>query len=149
MCEYILPYIKPVVFHKSKWRSPRKALGLINEPQIQPGHKRGVGLYFGEVTQVEKVEEALILGQWVPMVAPPYWTVGMWGFPGKWMVYFMENPVKMHDDWGSPPILGNLHVRWRDQYSMIVRFYQCRNDHMAIPSIYHVPIIMVILWLYQ
>ena len=40
----------------------RKALGLINEPQIQPGHKRGVGLYFGEITQVEKVEAALILG---------------------------------------------------------------------------------------
>ena len=37
----------------------RKALNLLNEPQIQPGHKRGVGLYFGEVTQVEKVEEAL------------------------------------------------------------------------------------------
>lgn len=38
---------------------PRKALGLINEPQIQPGHKRGTGLYFGEITQVEKVEAAL------------------------------------------------------------------------------------------
>lgn len=37
----------------------KKALGLINEPQIQPGHKRGVGLYFGEITQVEKVEAAL------------------------------------------------------------------------------------------
>ena len=49
--------------------SPRKALGLINEPQIQPGHKRGVGLYFGEITQVEKVEAALILGpirSWPP-----------------------------------------------------------------------------------
>jgi len=37
----------------------KKALGLINEPQIQPGHKRGTGLYFGEITQVEKVEAAL------------------------------------------------------------------------------------------
>jgi len=37
----------------------QKALTLINEPQTQPGHKRGCGLYFGEVTQVGKVEEAL------------------------------------------------------------------------------------------
>ncbi|CAE7711627.1 rrp41 [Symbiodinium microadriaticum] len=37
----------------------QKALTLINEPQTQPGHKRGCGLYFGEVTQVEKVEAAL------------------------------------------------------------------------------------------
>lgn len=42
----------------------RKALNLLNEPQTQPGHKRGVGLYFGEVTQVEKVEAALSLGIW-------------------------------------------------------------------------------------
>ena len=27
----------------------------------------------------------------------------------KWMVYFMENPFKMHDNWGTP-ILGNLHT---------------------------------------
>ncbi|CAJ1360205.1 unnamed protein product [Effrenium voratum] len=37
----------------------QKALSLLNDPQIQPGHERGVGLYFGEVTQVEKVEAAL------------------------------------------------------------------------------------------
>ena len=27
----------------------------------------------------------------------------------KWMVDFMENPVKI-DDLGVPPILGNLHI---------------------------------------
>lgn len=37
----------------------QKALDLINQPQTQPGHKRAVGLYFGEVTQVDKVEAAL------------------------------------------------------------------------------------------
>lgn len=35
------------------------ALRLVNEPQTAPGHKRGPGLYFGEVTQLAKVEEAL------------------------------------------------------------------------------------------
>jgi len=35
------------------------ALQLINQPQTVKGHKRGCGLYFGEVAKVEKVEEAL------------------------------------------------------------------------------------------
>ena len=33
---------------------------------------------------------------------------GYWGTP-KWMVYFMENPIKM-DDLGVAPILGNLQM---------------------------------------
>eukprot|EP00931_Biecheleriopsis_adriatica_P077362 TRINITY_DN50946_c0_g1_i1.p1 TRINITY_DN50946_c0_g1~~TRINITY_DN50946_c0_g1_i1.p1 ORF type:complete len:332 (+),score=60.41 TRINITY_DN50946_c0_g1_i1:38-997(+) len=37
----------------------KMALQLINQPQTVKGHKRGCGLYFGEVTQVDKVEEAL------------------------------------------------------------------------------------------
>ena len=28
----------------------------------------------------------------------------------KWMVYFMENPIKMDDLGGFPPIFGNTHV---------------------------------------
>ena len=28
----------------------------------------------------------------------------------KWMVYFMENPTKMDDDWGYPHGLGNLRI---------------------------------------
>ena len=31
-----------------------------------------------------------------------------WGYPNSWMVYFMENPIKV-DDLGGTPILGNLH----------------------------------------
>ena len=33
------------------------------------------------------------------------------GFPPKWMVYFMENPIKIHD-LGGTPNLGNTHI-WR------------------------------------
>ena len=25
-----------------------------------------------------------------------------WGYPHSWMVYFMDNPTKMDDDWGYP-----------------------------------------------
>ena len=32
-----------------------------------------------------------------------------WGYPHSWMVYFMENPIKMDDNWGTP-ILGNLQM---------------------------------------
>ena len=81
---------------------PRKALGLINEPQIQPGHKRGTGLYFGEITQVEKVEAALWLGfpKMVGLKTPkflnhPWINRGntilnhpFWGTP-----YFLETPI--------------------------------------------------------
>ena len=31
----------------------------------------------------------------------------------KWMVYFMENPIKM-DDLGVPPIFGNPRIELRD-----------------------------------
>ena len=24
----------------------------------------------------------------------------IWGYPNSWMVYFMENPIKVDDDWG-------------------------------------------------
>ena len=27
----------------------------------------------------------------------------------RWMVYFMENPIEMGDQWGTP-ISGNLHM---------------------------------------
>jgi len=28
----------------------------------------------------------------------------------KWMFFFMENPIKMDDLGGKPPILGNTHM---------------------------------------
>ena len=28
----------------------------------------------------------------------------------KWIVYFMENPIKMDDLGGFPPIFGNIHI---------------------------------------
>ena len=31
------------------------------------------------------------------------------GVPLKWMVYVMENPTKMDENWGYPYDLGNLH----------------------------------------
>ena len=31
-------------------------------------------------------------------------------YPPKWMVYFMENPIKMDDLGGFPHIFGNTHV---------------------------------------
>ena len=31
-------------------------------------------------------------------------------FPPKWLVYFMESPPRMDDDWGYPYDSGNLHV---------------------------------------
>ena len=31
----------------------------------------------------------------------------------KWMVYFMENPIKMDDLGGKPPIFGNTHTSIR------------------------------------
>ena len=38
----------------------------------------------------------------------------IWMFPKnratKWMVYFMENPIKMDDLGGFPPIFGNAHI---------------------------------------
>ena len=33
------------------------------------------------------------------------------GYPKKWMVYFMEHPIKLDDDWGYPHDSGNLHLR--------------------------------------
>ena len=30
--------------------------------------------------------------------------------PPKWMVCFMENPMKMDENWGYPHDLGNLHI---------------------------------------
>jgi hypothetical protein len=41
----------------------------------------------------------------------------VWGYPNSWMVYFMENPIKM-DDFGvphsrKPPSLhGQRHLFW-------------------------------------
>ena len=32
------------------------------------------------------------------------------GYPPKWMVYFMENPIKMNDLGGFPPIFGNTNL---------------------------------------
>ena len=32
------------------------------------------------------------------------------GVHKKWMVYFMEIPIAMDDDWGYPPISGNPHI---------------------------------------
>ena len=32
------------------------------------------------------------------------------GFPPKWMVYFMEKPIKMDDLGGFTPIFGNTHM---------------------------------------
>ena len=36
-------------------------------------------------------------------------------YPPKWMVYFMENLIKMDDLGGNTPIFGNTHmsVPWR------------------------------------
>ena len=25
-----------------------------------------------------------------------------WGYPNRWMVYFMDNPIQLDDDWGYP-----------------------------------------------
>ena len=25
-----------------------------------------------------------------------------WWYPNSWMVYFMENPIKIDEDWGTP-----------------------------------------------
>ena len=32
-----------------------------------------------------------------------------WGFPPKWMVKIMENPIKM-DDFGGTTIFGNIYM---------------------------------------
>ena len=37
------------------------------------------------------------------------WGFHKWGIPNSWLVYFMENPIKM-DDMGVPPIWGSLHI---------------------------------------
>ena len=33
-------------------------------------------------------------------------------YPPKWMVKIMENPIKMDDLGGFPPIFGNTHMSW-------------------------------------
>jgi hypothetical protein len=49
-----------------------------------------------------------IEGTWWPSPIPivdVIWgfpQMGMPGYPNSWMVYFMENPIKMNDDWGYP-----------------------------------------------
>ena len=37
----------------------------------------------------------------VPMYQPLMWGLHQWGYPPKWIGYFMENPIKM-DDLGYP-----------------------------------------------
>ena len=33
-------------------------------------------------------------------------------FPPKWMVYFMENPIKIDDLGKKKPIFGNTHIHF-------------------------------------
>ena len=40
--------------------------------------------------------------------------------PPKWMVYFMENPIKM-DDLGGNPIFGNTH------FEMVTTLHALKN----------------------
>ena len=42
--------------------------------------------------------------------SPSIWMFPKIGVPQKWMVYFMENPIKMDDLGGNTPIFGNTHV---------------------------------------
>ena len=47
--------------------------------------------------------------KWRPLGGDgPLWgeNHGVTGYPNGWRVYFMENPIKMDDDWQVPPILG-------------------------------------------
>ena len=48
-----------------------------------------------------------------------------WRYHDSWMVYFMENPIKM-DDLGGTNILGNLHV-------VDNRFTEFTGDHIWSP----------------
>eukprot|EP00928_Gymnodinium_smaydae_P026505 TRINITY_DN20793_c0_g1_i4.p1 TRINITY_DN20793_c0_g1~~TRINITY_DN20793_c0_g1_i4.p1 ORF type:complete len:514 (+),score=90.93 TRINITY_DN20793_c0_g1_i4:160-1542(+) len=54
------------------------AIRLISEPQIKKGHNGQIGLYFGEVTQVAKVEQAL-----TPLASVPRVPTGMIEFDAK------------------------------------------------------------------
>ena len=45
-------------------------------------------------------------GSRVAMYQPLMWGLHQWGYPPKWMGYFMDNPMKM-DDLGVPTIYGN------------------------------------------
>ena len=38
------------------------------------------------------------------------WFPKPWGYPNSWMVYNMENPTRLDDDWGYPEIFGNLQI---------------------------------------
>ena len=50
-----------------------------------------------------------------------------WGCPSSWMVYVMENPMKM-DDLGVPPVLGNLHID-------LSHFLGLKHKHMHLHAL--------------
>ena len=57
---------------------------LVETAQKSPGGKGGGGIQ-GEPA----IRDMIFLGGF-----------HQWGIPNRWMVYFMENPLQMDDDWG-------------------------------------------------
>ena len=52
-----------------------------------------------------------------------------WGYPNSWMVYFMDNPIKMDD-------LGVLHFRKPPHYYVLKLFWVCRQWQSECPRLH-------------
>ena len=70
----------------------------------------------------------------------PHRSIWVWGGPPKWIVDFMENPMKIHD-LGVTPVFGNTHFRIPNKFCLSRKpFYKKTSDyHLKPRKIIHPP----------